>query len=99
VIDAEGHGDSRTSRAEVDRRQCVAHLARRGSSIDLVSDAERASIVVPPTLERTVVEPRTRVREANPKIHCRAARAAGHGRERIAHLTGSVASDDLVTET
>jgi hypothetical protein len=49
------------SRAEVDRREVVAHLTGLVAPILDIAQAELAEVVEPPTLDRAVVEKGARV--------------------------------------
>ena len=96
--DAGGPGDRqvdlhrRRQRAEVDHRECVAHLARVVAPVERVPDTELAEGVRPPALDGVVVEPGAGPEQAAGDRGGGAASAQRDRREVVTHLEDPIAA-------
>src|SRR3569623_1528791 len=87
-----GDLEGRTSRAQIDNRERIAHLAGSYSAANSIFQSELTRIIAAPTFHLSIIEKRTAVSEAQSDVLCATARSKIYRRQGIAHLVSLVAA-------
>src|SRR3569833_1350099 len=93
-----GDLEGRTSRAQIDNRERIAHLAGSYSAANRIFQSELTRLIAAQKLHMSIIEKSTAVREAQSDVLCATARSKIYRRQGIAHLVCLVAAVDRVSQ-
>src|SRR3569832_1108728 len=93
-----GDLEGRTSRAQNDISERIAHLAGSYSAANSFFQSELARIIAAPTFHLSIIEKRTAVSEAQSDVLCATARSKIYRRQGIAYQDSKDAAEDRDTQ-